>query len=207
LVLRNVGSVNITLVHDATSTAANRFTLNNAANMQLVPGAAVALMYDGTVSRWSVLQPIAIAATAPSSVGSANSAGTSGLVSARDHVHDGLLRFIFPFSQAGTLATGVGKFFLYNDTGYAMTIIAVRVRVNTAPTGATLIIDVNKNGTTIYTTQANRPTVAISGTTVKSTNPDVTSLADGDNLSIDIDQVGSTVAGADMTVAVIARMT
>ena len=88
LVLRNVGAFNITLVHDATSTAANRFTLNNAANMQLVPGAAIALMYDGTVSRWSVLEPLAIAATAPSSVGSANSAGTSGLVAARDHVHD-----------------------------------------------------------------------------------------------------------------------
>jgi hypothetical protein len=109
---------------------------------------------------------------------------------------------IWPFSQPGTLVTGVGKFFIYNDTGMTLRVVSIRVRVNTAPTGATLIIDVNKNGTTIYTTQANRPTVAISGTTVKSTNPDVTDFADGDNMSIDIDQVGSTVAGADMTVTV-----
>lgn len=66
-----------------------------------------------------------------------------------------------------------------------------------------MIVDVNKNGTTIFTTQGNRPTVAISGfTSGKVSNMDVTSLADGDYLTIDLDQIGSTVPGADLTVQV-----
>jgi hypothetical protein len=61
---------------------------------------------------------------------------------------------------------------------------------------------VNKNGTTIFTTQANRPTIAISGNTDESGVPDVTALADGDYLEVDIDQIGSTVAGSDLTVQI-----
>jgi small ligand-binding sensory domain FIST len=125
------------------------------------------------------------------------------------YVHNGTL-FVpgggyhthFDFSYPGTVATGTGAGRLYNDTGRAMTIIAIRASVGTAPTGATLIVDVNKNGTTVFTTQGNRPAIAISGNTAKVTNMDVTALADGDYLTVDVDQVGSTVAGANLTVAV-----
>lgn len=110
---------------------------------------------------------------------------------------------LFPFSYTGTLVAGTGKSRLYNDTGRSLTIVAIRATVTTAPTGATVIVDVNKNGTTIFTTQGNRPTVAISGfTSGKVSNMDVTSLADGDYLTIDLDQIGSTVPGADLTVQV-----
>jgi hypothetical protein len=102
-----------------------------------------------------------------------------------------------------TVQTGSGK--IYNDTGRTRTIVAVRLAVGTAPTGAGIICDINKNGTTIYTTQANRPTIAAAGTTVKSTNPDITSWADGDQISVDIDQIGSTVAGSNLTVTITAR--
>jgi hypothetical protein len=66
-----------------------------------------------------------------------------------------------------------------------------------------LIVDVNKAGTTIFTTQANRPTIAIGATDDDSGTPEVTALTEGDVVSIDIDQVGSTVAGADLTVEVV----
>jgi len=65
-------------------------------------------------------------------------------------------------------------------------------------------VDVNLNGTTIFGTQANRPTIAISGTTNKTTGMSVTSWADGDYLTVDVDQVGSTAAGANLTVQIFA---
>lgn len=110
---------------------------------------------------------------------------------------------IAAFSQAGTVATGTGTFRIYNDSGATQTIAAVRASVGTAPTGASLIVDINKNGTTIFSTQANRPTIAISGNTSgKVTNMDVTTWADGDYLTVDVDQIGSTIPGSSLTVQV-----
>lgn len=104
----------------------------------------------------------------------------------------------------GNAAVATGKVRWYNRTGRTLTIVGAWVAANTQPTGAAILADVNKNGTTIFTTQGNRPTVAVStnGGGLSAT-PDVTSLADGDYLSVDIDQIGSTVAGADVTVGVV----
>jgi hypothetical protein len=107
------------------------------------------------------------------------------------------------FAVTGTLTTGTNK----APTLLApctLTITKVKLVVKTAPTGAAIIVDVNKNGTTIFTNQANRPQIAIGETTGDSGTPDVTSLAEGDKLTIDIDQIGSTIAGADLTVEVVA---
>jgi len=54
----------------------------------------------------------------------------------------------------------------------ALTITGGKIEVGTAPTGAALICDVHKNGTTLWTTQGNRPTVV--------TNALITALT-GDN--------------------------
>lgn len=91
----------------------------------------------------------------------------------------------------------------YNKTGDTKTVSAVFVMVETAPTGADLIIDVNKNGTSIFaSTPANRPTISASGTSGTSGTPDTTSLADGDYVTFDIDQVGSTIPGSDLLIVV-----
>ena len=75
--------------------------------------------------------------------------------------------------------------------------------MGTAPTGAAIICDVNKNGTTIFTTQSNRPQIAASAQAgAEITNMDITAFAVGDVLTVDIDQVGSTVIGSDLTVVV-----
>lgn len=109
--------------------------------------------------------------------------------------------FIGNVSGALTVAAGTSR--IYNDTGRTLTITGIRASVGTAPTGAAILVDVNKNGTTLFTTQGNRPTIAISGNTSgKVTNADVTSLASGDYLTVDVDQIGSTVAGADLVVQV-----
>lgn len=116
----------------------------------------------------------------------------------------GTIKTTLSFAVVGTLAVGTDK----APTILApitLTIVKVKLVVKTAPTGAAIIMDVNKNGTTIFTTQANRPQIAIDATTGNSGTPDVTALAETDKLTIDVDQVGSTVAGADLTVEVVAN--
>jgi hypothetical protein len=105
------------------------------------------------------------------------------------------------YSEGGVLTTIVGTMRLYNDTAAAWTIQGVRASAGTAPTGAAILVDVNINGTTIFTTQGNRPTIAISGNTSgKVTNMNVTSVAVGEYLTVDIDQIGSTIAGSDLVI-------
>lgn len=106
------------------------------------------------------------------------------------------------FGISGAVTTRTGALRIYNDSGRTRTITAVRASAGTAPTGATLICDVNKGGTTIFGTQANRPTIAISGNTNKTTGMTVTTWADGEYLTCDVDQIGSTVAGSDLTVTI-----
>jgi hypothetical protein len=128
--------------------------------------------------------------------------GSSGTtVALGNHTHTGTFT-LSAFSKQGTLATTTGALRLPVEGAYTVT--GVRLTAGTAPTGASLIVDVNKNGTTIFTTQANRPTIAAGANSGgPGTAPDVTSLAAGDYLTIDIDQVGSTVAGSDLVVSVI----
>ena len=107
---------------------------------------------------------------------------------------------------SGTLTTGTNKA-LEILAPCALTIVKVKVVVKTAPTGSSIIIDVNKDGTTIFTTQGNRPEIAIDGKEADSGTPDVTSLSEGDNVTFDIDQVGSGTAGAELTVHVVCKQT
>jgi hypothetical protein len=108
---------------------------------------------------------------------------------------------IVKFTVAGAVTVAAGTERVRFPS--AATIVAVSTSINTAPTGATLIVDVNKNGTTVFTTQANRPTIAISGNASSNATPDVTTIAAGDYLSVDVDQVGSTIAGSNLVVEVL----
>lgn len=100
-----------------------------------------------------------------------------------------------------TLTSGVQRFRMPYDG----TIMAAAAVVNTAPTGAAVIADVNLNGTTIYTTAANRPTVAAGANDSGETVPDVTTFSVGDYLTVDVDQIGSGTAGSDLVVVVRVR--
>ena len=110
----------------------------------------------------------------------------------------------FTLTVSGDLTADPGLLRLYNLTGAALTISKVHLAVNTAPTGATILVDVNENGTTIFTTPANRPSIAISAFTGESTTIEDASWADGNYLQADVDQIGSTIAGADLTITVVA---
>lgn len=109
------------------------------------------------------------------------------------------------FGVAGVqaLATGQGRYYVTK----ACTILGAIASLGTPPTGTSFIVDVLKNGVTIYTTSGNRPTIAINGNVSATTlvTPDVTALAVGDYLTVNVAQIGSGTAGSDLTVTV--RMT
>jgi hypothetical protein len=112
-------------------------------------------------------------------------------------------RFVKEKAGVQTVATNIGGTRIYNDSGRDLTIQKVHVSVNTAPTGSALVVDVHKEGTTIFTTQANRPSVAVSAF-AGSAVPAVTAWPADSWLTVDVDVIGSTVAGSDLRVTILA---
>ena len=106
---------------------------------------------------------------------------------------------LFPVS--GTLAVEANASLEIPVPG-SYTVFEVYINVKTAPTGAAIIVDVNKNGTTIFTNQAHRPQISAGVKTGSTSDIDVSALTQNDILSVDIDQVGSTIAGANLVVEI-----
>lgn len=104
------------------------------------------------------------------------------------------------FAQTGVLSTGTGSFRYYVTKPY--TRIEVDAWVAQAPTGAAVIVDVNKNGTSLFTTQANRPTIGVGAFTSTRTLPNTQVISAGQYLTVDVDQVGSTIPGSDLGVRI-----
>lgn len=108
--------------------------------------------------------------------------------------------------ETTALTTGTGKVtFRVLD---AFTLSEVRIAVNTAPTGSTIIVDVNKNGVSIFSTRvtidaSEKTSMTAATAAVLST----TSFAVDNEISIDVDQIGSTVAGAGLKVAFLGNYT
>ena len=107
--------------------------------------------------------------------------------------------------SASTLTTGTAKDSWVAPRDFEI-IGDVYAHVGTAPTGATLIADLNIAGTTVFTTQSGRPTIAISGTDDTAT-PEVVAGTAGQTITLDIDQIGSSVAGANMVVTFVVKYT
>ena len=107
------------------------------------------------------------------------------------------------YTYAGTLVVGANALKIPNATGRTLKITKVYLIVGTAPTGAAVLVDIHKNGTTIFTNQGNRPTIADGATSGNTTTIEVSDWADGEYLTMEIDQIGSTAAGSDLTVAVV----
>lgn len=101
--------------------------------------------------------------------------------------------------ETSALTTGTNK--VRFRAPYAFKVSAVRASVNTAPTGSTLIVDINEEGTTILSTKlsidASEKTSTSAATAAVISDPDI---ADDAEVEIDIDQIGSTIAGAGLKV-------
>jgi len=81
---------------------------------------------------------------------------------------------------------------------FGFTVSTGSLRVNVAPTGSAIIVDINRNGTSIFST--NPQINADATTSAKSGVLSATNLSVGDEISVAIDQVGSTTAGSGLTI-------
>jgi hypothetical protein len=87
---------------------------------------------------------------------------------------------------------------------YPFTVTDVRASVTTAPTGAAISVDINEGGSSILSTALTIDATEKTSTTAAT--PAVisdASLADDAEITIDIDQVGSTAAGVGLKVTLI----
>lgn len=108
-------------------------------------------------------------------------------------VYDSRASFAFTIpgqSSVGTKQAGI-------LVPYNTNLSQVLVRVDNAPVGASLIIDIKRNGTSIFSDPSLRPTLA-SGSVSSAVNlPTPVSVLLGDAISMDINQVGSNYPGGD----------
>lgn len=104
--------------------------------------------------------------------------------------------------ESTALTTGAGK--VTFRMPFAFTLTGVRASVTTAPTGSALTVDINEGGVTILSTKLTidagetTSTTAATAAVISDAN-----LADDAEITIDIDVVGSTVAGAGLKVYLI----
>ena len=91
---------------------------------------------------------------------------------------------------------------------YNFTITAIRASVTTAPVGSTIIVDVNESGTTILSTKlsidASEKTSTTAATAAVISD---TALASDAEISLDIDQIGSSTAGTGLKLTFIGYQT
>lgn len=106
--------------------------------------------------------------------------------------------------ETTALTNGDGK--LTIRMPYAFTLTEIRASVVTAPTGANIIIDVERNGASVFSTL-----LTIDATEKTSTTAAIpavlstTNLANDDEMEINIDNIGSTVAGAGLKIYFIGK--
>jgi hypothetical protein len=115
-----------------------------------------------------------------------------------DHAHTETDVFVFSEAGDATVRTGNRRLYLQRP----IKVLEIEASVGTAPTDASLIVDVNVNGETIFATPADRPTIAASGFVDSAGALSRDTLVGGEYLTMDIDQIGSTIAGADLTVVI-----
>jgi hypothetical protein len=100
----------------------------------------------------------------------------------------------------GNAAAGTAK--LTFRMPHAMTLTEVRASVTTAPVGSTIIVDINDGGTTIMSSTK----LSIDASEKTSTTAAAaavlsdTALADDAEITVDVDQIGSSTAGAGLKI-------
>lgn len=111
-------------------------------------------------------------------------------------------------SSDETTALTVGNAKVTFRMPYAFTLTEVRASVTTAPTGSTLTVNIKENGVSVLSTilsiDAGEKTSTTAATPAVISD---TALADDSEITIDINQVGSTVAGAGLKVYLIGTKT
>jgi hypothetical protein len=120
-------------------------------------------------------------------------------------VSDTMAMIIACSDETTNLTTGTAK--VTFRAPFAFTILGLRANVNTAPTGSTIIVDINEDGSTIMATNklsidASEKTSVTAATAAGITD---SAIADDAEMTIDIDQIGSSTAGKGLKVTILYR--
>jgi hypothetical protein len=158
---------------------------------------------NGNTGTVTVAVPSASTAT-PQPLGTA-AAGTSADFARADHVHPvaGLpIEFVIACSdETSDLATGTAKVTFRAPVAFLLT--GVASSVNTAPTGSTLIVDINNGANSTLSTKLSIDASEKTSATAASAaviDMDYDDIAADAEITIDIDQIGSTIAGKGLKV-------
>jgi hypothetical protein len=112
------------------------------------------------------------------------------------------------FTMPGTLTVEVGAARIYAEGQYL--IASIRASVGGAPAGASVVVDLKVNGTSILNFTGSDHRLVIPAGAFTSGRGDISAvplLKDGDYLTVDVNQVGTTTPGSDLIVNIrIARM-
>lgn len=181
----------LTLTHNGTS-----LILPTAANITTAAGDVAVFVSEGS-GNWRCVDYQRASGDAVSGAGAVSSVnGDAGAVIVPQPI------VIACSDETTALTTGTAK--VTFRMPYAMTLTGVKASVTTAPTGAVLTVDINEGGTTILSTKLTIDATETTSTTAAT--PAVisdSSLADDAQITIDIDTVGSTVAGAGLKVTLL----
>ena len=107
----------------------------------------------------------------------------------------------YAFTHGGTLSVKTGSSQL-PIVGGTFSITSIAARVGTAPTGSNVVTDIKKNGASIFEVPGDRPTILAGANSATVGSWGNVTLTTGDYLSVDITQVGSGTAGADLVIAI-----
>lgn len=144
--------------------------------------------------------------TSPQPLASSGSVGTSFTASRSDHSHQRDTDIIIIPLGDETTALTAGTAKITFRMPFSASLLGVRASVNTAPTGSNLIFDINESGVSVLSTKlsidaSEKTSLTASSAAVISDS----SLSEDSEISIDIDQVGSVVAGAGAKIQLIVR--
>lgn len=108
---------------------------------------------------------------------------------------------VWSYSGSQFVRTGLMPLFLDGDC----TFVGAIAGVGTPPQGAALIADVHLDGVTIFGNQSARPTIAPGAKSGVAGPATVVDLDAGSYLTVDVDQIGTTQPGADLSVVLSLR--
>jgi hypothetical protein len=108
---------------------------------------------------------------------------------------------VLPFTKMGTLNPILeGMEFPIAGGVFLLTTVAGRIRE--VATGSPVVLDLLKNGVSIFSNPVDRPTIQPGLHNLVATIPPGIMFADGDYLELNIVSVGSTTPGVDLVVSV-----
>ena len=106
---------------------------------------------------------------------------------------------VIPFSKIGALSPTTQPF-AYPIVGGTFKIESIAAHCTTAPTGSPVVIDILKNGVSIFSVPGDRMTIQPGTNDGVAGNVSAVRFTDGDTLAVIIVSVGSTNPGATLVV-------